>query len=136
MARRALAASSVASGKPATACVTMALMVSSNFAIVALKAPRVTASRCATSPRTAPRCASSNVSYATQRAIDVLHRHGLKPIDQSGVRFDPNIHEAVVTEENPSLPAHAVTAILQKGFYLHDRLLRPALVKVAVGGPE
>jgi molecular chaperone GrpE len=52
------------------------------------------------------------------------------------VHFDPNIHEAVVTEEDPSLPAHTVVAILQKGYYLHDRLLRPALVKVAVGGPE
>ena len=47
-----------------------------------------------------------------------------------------NTVEAVVTEENPSMPAHTVLAILQKGYYLHDRLLRPALVKVAVGGPE
>ena len=67
---------------------------------------------------------------------DVLQRHGVKPIDQSGVHFDPNIHEAVVTEEDPSVPAHTVSAILQKGYFLHDRLLRPALVKVAVGGPE
>jgi molecular chaperone GrpE len=66
----------------------------------------------------------------------VLQRHGLKPIDQAGVHFDPNIHEAVVTEENPSVPSHTVIAILQKGYFLHDRLLRPALVKVAVGGPE
>ena len=48
----------------------------------------------------------------------------------------PNIHEAVVREEDPSVPSHTVTAILQKGYFLHDRLLRPALVKVAVGGPE
>jgi molecular chaperone GrpE len=67
---------------------------------------------------------------------DVLQRHGVKPIDQAGVHFDPNIHEAVVTEEDPSVPAHTVNAILQKGYFLHDRLLRPALVKVAVGGPE
>jgi len=67
---------------------------------------------------------------------DVLQRHGVKPIDQSGVHFDPNIHEAVVTEEDPSVPAHTVNAILQKGYFLHDRLLRPALVKVAVGGAE
>ena len=71
-----------------------------------------------------------------KQLFDVLQRHGVKPIDESGVHFDPNIHEAVVTEEDPSLPAHTVVAILQKGYYLHDRLLRPALVKVAVGGPE
>ena len=67
---------------------------------------------------------------------DVLQRHGVKPIDQAGVHFDPNIHEGVVTEEDPSLPAQTVISILQKGYFLHDRLLRPALVKVAVGGPE
>jgi len=67
---------------------------------------------------------------------DVLQGHGLKAIDESGVRFDPNIHEAVVREEDPSVPNHTVTAILQKGYFLHDRLLRPALAKVAVGGEE
>jgi molecular chaperone GrpE len=67
---------------------------------------------------------------------DMLQKHGLKPIDESGVAFDPNIHEAVVREESDSVPSHTVVAILQKGYFLHDRLLRPALVKVAVGGPE
>lgn len=71
-----------------------------------------------------------------KQLFDGLQRHGLKPIDQAGVRFDPNFHEAVVTEEDPSVPAHSVSAIMQKGYVLHDRLLRPALVKVAVGGPE
>lgn len=67
---------------------------------------------------------------------DVLQRNGVRIIDQTGVRFDPNVHEAVIREEDPSVPSHTVAAILQKGYFLHDRLLRPALVKVAVGGPE
>jgi molecular chaperone GrpE len=71
-----------------------------------------------------------------KQLFDVLQRSGLKPIDETGVRFDPNIHEAVVREEDPGVPSHTVVAILQKGYFLHDRLLRPALVKVAVGGPE
>lgn len=71
-----------------------------------------------------------------KQLFDVLTRHGVKPIDESGVRFDPNIHEAVVREENASVPSHTVVAVLQKGYFLHDRLLRPAMVKVAVGGPE
>ena len=71
-----------------------------------------------------------------KQLLDTLQKHGLKPIDQVGAHFDPNIHEAVVREEDPSVPSHTVTAILQKGYFLHDRLLRPALVKVAVGGPE
>jgi molecular chaperone GrpE len=76
------------------------------------------------------------VSLIYKQLFDVLRKHGIRPIDEKGVRFDPNIHEAVVTEEDRSVPAHTVVAILQKGYYLHDRLLRPALVKVAVGGPE
>ena len=66
----------------------------------------------------------------------VLQKHGLKPVEQAGVPFDPNIHEAVVSEANSSVPNHTVLAVLQKGYYLHDRLLRPAMVKVATGGPE
>jgi molecular chaperone GrpE len=71
-----------------------------------------------------------------KQMFDTLTKHGLLPIDQAGVPFDPKIHEAVVREENPSVPSHTVTAILQKGYFLHDRLLRPAMVKVAVGGSE
>jgi molecular chaperone GrpE len=76
------------------------------------------------------------VALIYKQMWDVLKRHGLRPIEQSGVPFDPKIHEAVVSEENPSVPSQTVTAILQKGYFLHDRLLRPAMVKVAVGGLE
>ena len=71
-----------------------------------------------------------------KQLFDLLQKHGLKPIEESNVRFDPNIHEAVVREEDDSVPSQTVVALLQKGYYLYDRLLRPALVKVAVGGPE
>jgi molecular chaperone GrpE len=71
-----------------------------------------------------------------KQLFDVLQRHGLKPVTESGVRFDPNIHEGVVRVEDPSVPSHTVVAVLQKGYFLHDRLIRPAMVKVAVGGPE
>ncbi len=71
-----------------------------------------------------------------KQLFDVLQKHGLKPIDESNVHFDPNIHEAVVREEDASVPSHTVVAVLQRGYFLHDRLLRPALVKVAVGGPD
>jgi len=76
------------------------------------------------------------VALIYKQLFDVLQRHGLKPITESGVRFDPNFHEAVIREEDPSVLSHTVTAVLQKGYFLHDRLLRPAMVKVAVGGPE
>lgn len=76
------------------------------------------------------------VELIYKQLYDVLYKHGLRPIDEVGAHFDPNIHEAVVREEDASVPSHTVTAILQKGYFLHDRLLRPALVKVAVGGPD
>ncbi len=76
------------------------------------------------------------VELIYKQLYDVLYRNGLRPIDEVGLHFDPNIHEAVVREEDPSVPSHTVTMILQKGYFLHDRLLRPAMVKVAVGGPD
>ena len=71
-----------------------------------------------------------------KQLFDALTKHGLRPIEEANVPFDPKIHEAVVREEDPSVPSHTVVAVLQKGYFLHDRLLRPAMVKVAVGGAE
>jgi molecular chaperone GrpE len=71
-----------------------------------------------------------------KQLFDVLRKHGLRPIEEAGVPFDPKIHEAVVRVEDPTVPSHTVVAVLQKGYFLHDRLLRPVMVKVAVGGPE
>lgn len=76
------------------------------------------------------------VALIYKQMFDVLQRYGLRIIDEAGVCFDPNIHEAVVSVEDPNVPGHTVVQILQKGYFLNDRLLRPALVKVAVGGPE
>ena len=76
------------------------------------------------------------VSLIYKQLFVGLRRHGLRIVDEAGVRFDPNIHEAVITEEDPNVPSHTVVAVLQKGYFLHDLLLRPAMVKVAVGGPD
>ncbi|MEO8216146.1 MAG: nucleotide exchange factor GrpE [Acidobacteriota bacterium] len=76
------------------------------------------------------------VDLIYRQLADVLRKNGLTVIDESAVTFDPQIHEAVIREENDAVPNHTVTEVLQKGYYLNDRLLRPAMVKVAVGGPE
>lgn len=76
------------------------------------------------------------VAMIYKQLFSQLQKHGVTVIDEAGVAFDPNIHEAVVREENDTVPSHTVSEILQKGYFLHDRLLRPAMVKVAVGGPE
>ena len=62
---------------------------------------------------------------------DLLRKQGLKAMDVLGADFDPNVHMAVVHEESPAHREGEVIGELQKGYMLHDRLLRPAMVKVA-----
>ena len=62
---------------------------------------------------------------------ELLRKQGLKPIDALGADFDPNVHQAVVHEESPDHREGEVIAELRKGYMLNDRLLRPAMVKVA-----
>jgi molecular chaperone GrpE len=62
---------------------------------------------------------------------DLLRRHGVKPIEALGVDFDPNVHQAVMHEESPDHREGEVIGELRKGYTINDRLLRPAMVKVA-----
>jgi molecular chaperone GrpE len=62
---------------------------------------------------------------------DLLRRQGLRAIDALGTDFDPNLHEAVVHEPSADHRENEVIGELRKGYMLNDRLLRPALVKVA-----
>jgi molecular chaperone GrpE len=60
-----------------------------------------------------------------------LEKAGVKPIQSVGKEFDPNFHEAIGHTESTQHPAHTVAEEVQRGYTLHDRVLRPALVKVA-----
>jgi molecular chaperone GrpE len=72
---------------------------------------------------------------ATERELlAAFERHGLTRIDPLGERFDHNFHQAIFEAERPDLPAGTVVEVLQPGYVLHDRLLRPAMVGVAKGG--
>lgn len=64
-----------------------------------------------------------------RKLAGVLEIHGLSPIDALGKEFDPHQHEAVLTDGDPQ-EATVVTAELQRGYRLHDWVLRPTLVKV------
>jgi molecular chaperone GrpE len=65
-----------------------------------------------------------------RQLTDLWRKHGLREVETAG-GFDPNHHEAVVTEES-SEPPNTVLDVLRKGYTLDDRLIRPALVKVAM----
>jgi len=62
---------------------------------------------------------------------DLLRKQGVKAMDVLGADFDPNVHMAVLHEESPEHREGEVIGELQKGYMLNDRLLRPAMVKVA-----
>jgi molecular chaperone GrpE len=63
---------------------------------------------------------------------ELLRRHGVKEIEALNQPFDPALHEAVSREEDPTVQKPTVVGELRRGYLLHDRLLRPAMVKVAV----
>ena len=69
-----------------------------------------------------------------KQLLDTLTRFGLKPIEAKGKTFDPNYHQAVSTQAAPDLEENTVIEEMRKGYTLHGRLLRPAMVSVSVKG--
>ena len=74
----------------------------------------------------------TGVAMIIRQYHELLARNGVKPVDAVGETFDPTRHEAVAREDGADVEAPTVTAELQKGYMLHDRLLRPAMVHVAM----
>jgi molecular chaperone GrpE len=72
------------------------------------------------------------VEMIVRQLRDALRRYGMGEVAAVGARFDPKVHEAVLREESAEVDHPTVVAELQRGYLLHDRLLRPAMVKVAV----
>jgi molecular chaperone GrpE len=65
-----------------------------------------------------------------------LGRHGVKRLDPKGQKFDPNFHQAIFEAPDDTLPAGAVSQVVQTGWTIGDRVLRPAMVGVSKGGPK
>ena len=76
------------------------------------------------------------VELIQRQMLDVVSRFGVEPIATEGERFDPAVHEAVTREEDESVTVPTVTDEMQRGYLIGDRLLRPALVRVAVPAGE
>lgn len=73
----------------------------------------------------------------TERAmLSALERHGVKKIAPEGEKFDPNFHQAMFEVPNPDVPNNTVVQVVQTGYVIGDRVLRPAMVGVAKGGPK
>jgi molecular chaperone GrpE len=72
------------------------------------------------------------VEMTLRQFQEQLRRHGVKELAAKGTAFDPALHEAVLREEDPAVERPTVVEELQRGYMMHERLLRPAMVKVAV----
>jgi molecular chaperone GrpE len=62
--------------------------------------------------------------------LETLARHGVKPVEAVGKPFDPNFHEAVSNAAAEDVENNHVVEEYQRGYVLHDRLIRPAMVQV------
>jgi len=76
------------------------------------------------------------VEITERGMLSALERHGVKKLDPQGERFDPNFHQAMFEVPNPEVPANTVVQVVQPGYSIGERVLRPAMVGVAKGGPK
>ncbi|EEQ79350.1 nucleotide exchange factor GrpE [Staphylococcus warneri] len=70
------------------------------------------------------------VQMVHESLLRALKDNGLEEIESEGQAFDPNVHQAVVQDDNPEYESGVITQVLQKGYKLKDRVLRPSMVKV------
>jgi molecular chaperone GrpE len=65
-----------------------------------------------------------------------LEKHGIKKFEPLGEKFDPNLHQAMFEVLDPAVPPGMVAQVVQAGYKIGERVLRPALVGVSKGGPK
>ena len=75
------------------------------------------------------------VGATEKNLLSTLEKNGVKKLDPAGQKFDPNFHEVLFEIEAPDQPAGTVVQVLEAGYTIGDRLLRPARVAAAKGGP-
>lgn len=73
----------------------------------------------------------TGVEMIARQLVEVLRKYGVTEIVALGAPFDPQFHEAMMREESADVPPGTILEVLQKGYVLNDRLLRPAMVKVS-----
>jgi molecular chaperone GrpE len=76
------------------------------------------------------------VELTEKEMLRSLEKHGVKKLDPKGERFDPNFHQAMFEVPDPSVPNGTVAQVVQVGYSIGSRVLRPAMVGVARGGPK
>lgn len=80
------------------------------------------------------RSLAEGVELTLKELLSAFEKHGIRRIDPLGEKFDHNYHQAVVQIDSPDHEAGTIVQVLQAGYTIHDRLLRPAMVGVAKQG--
>jgi molecular chaperone GrpE len=76
------------------------------------------------------------VELTERELIKVMGKHGIARIEPQGQKFDPNLHQAMMEIPDPSVPSGTVVQVMQPGYTIGERVLRPAMVGIARGGPK
>lgn len=76
------------------------------------------------------------VELIERELLKVLERHGVKRFDPQGVKFDPNFHQAIFEVPNDNVAAGTVAQVIQPGYMIGERVLRPAMVGVSKESPK
>ena len=76
------------------------------------------------------------VEITARGMLTTLERHGVKKLAPEGEKFDPNFHQAMFEVPNPDIANGTVVQVVQPGYTIGDRVLRPAMVGVSKGGPK
>ncbi len=78
----------------------------------------------------------TGVEVTERELLGIFERNGIKKIEPLGQKFDANLHEVLFEGDAPDKPAGIVIQVIEPGYTIHERLLRPARVGVSKGGPE
>ncbi|MGQ5717257.1 nucleotide exchange factor GrpE [Pseudochrobactrum asaccharolyticum] len=79
---------------------------------------------------------AEGVEMTERGMLNTLERHGVTQIAPEGQKFDPNFHQAIFEVPNVEVPNNTVVQVMQTGYAIGDRVLRPAMVGVSRGGPK
>ncbi len=76
------------------------------------------------------------VDLTERDLVKTLERHGVRKIDPQGEKFDPNMHQAMFEAPDPEIAKGLVSKVVQSGYKIGERVLRPALVGISAGAPK
>ena len=76
------------------------------------------------------------VELTERELLKALEKNGVRQFTPQGEKFDPNVHQAMFEVPDPSVPAGSIVQVVQPGYMIGERVLRPAFVGVSKGGPK